>query len=114
MRSWAFQFNATPDDQVRDGELRVDAAPPYVGQVTRLYVDNLDRDGQYVRPMIAAYPAGTGIYLEGPGETFAHLELLRAPIPRIGYLELPIVTLEATPTGMTAGPVTAAFLGGML
>jgi hypothetical protein len=111
MRAWAFTFAPTPDAQVGDGELRVDAAPPYVGQVTRLYLDNLDRDGQYVRPMIAQYPRGTVVYLEGAGGAFAHLELLRAPQCQIGYLELPVVTLHATPAGIPAGPVTAAFLG---
>jgi hypothetical protein len=112
MRSWAFLFAAPPDPlTLGDGELRFDAGPPYVGFVTRLYVDNLDRDGQYIRPMVvdAATP-GTVLYLEGAGGTFAHLQLLRVPIPQVGYLELPVVVLEASATGIPAGPVTAAFL----
>jgi hypothetical protein len=120
MRSWGFYFSATPDELVGEGEIRVNTAPPYVGQsagpnphtcsLTRVYVDNLDRDGQYIRPMIDANPAGTVIYIEGAGGTFAHLKLLRAPIRRVGYLELAVTTLDATPTGIAPGPVTAAFL----
>lgn len=108
MRSWAFYFSAAPNELVGDGEIRFDAAAPY-GAVTRLYVDNLDRDGQYIRPMILAYGPGTTIYLEGAGGTYARLELLQPPIERIGRLELAIVVREATATGLAVGPVTAAF-----
>lgn len=109
MRSWGFYFNATPDALVGDGEIRFDVAPPYQGRVTRLYVDNLDRDGQYCRTAIDAYPAGTVIYLDASG-TFAQLQLLGAPVRKVGYLELPVVTIDATPGGLAPGPVTAAFL----
>jgi hypothetical protein len=112
MRSWAFYFStATPADQVQDGEIRVDAAPPYVGHVTRLYVNNLDRDGQFIKPMIAAYPPGTVIYVEGFAGTFGQFQLLRAPRPLARALELPVVTIDATPAGLPDGPVTAAFMG---
>ena len=110
MRSWGFLFNATPDDQVADGEIRLDAPPPYVGVVTRIYVDNLDRDGQYIRPMILAYAPGTELYIEGAGATFLYARLLGAPRAKIGYLELPVVTRAATPTGLAVGPLSLAFL----
>jgi hypothetical protein len=103
-------FAGVDESYLRDGEITVDAPAPYVGAVTRLYVDNLDRDGQWIRPMIAAYAAGTVVYLEGAGGTFAHVRLLRAPVAQIGYLELPVQVLDATPTGLETGPVTAAFL----
>jgi hypothetical protein len=109
MRSWGFYFSAAVDELVADGEIRFDAPAPYVGAVTRLYVDNLDRDGQYIRPAILAYAGGTVVYIEGVG-TFAHVRLIGAPRPRIGNLELPIVVLDATPAGLAPGPVTAAFL----
>jgi hypothetical protein len=108
--SWGFTFNATPDELVADGEIRFDAPAPYVGVATRLYVDNLDRDGQYIRPMILAYVGGTVAYVEGAGATFAHVRLLGPPRPRIGYVEIPIVVLDATAAGVTPGPVTVAFL----
>ena len=110
MRTWGFHFADTPDALVRDGEIRFDAGPPYLGQVTRVYVDNLDRDGQYIRPMLAAYPVGTVLYLEAAGDTFVQVQTLRPPLKHVGYLEFPVVTLAATPAGIPPGPVTVALL----
>ncbi len=110
MRSWGFQFAATPDALVLDGEIRFDATAPYLGRVTRVYMDNLDRDGQWIRHAILDYPAGTALYIDGGGDTFAHVELTRAPVGRIGYIELPVQVHAATPGGILPGPVTIAFL----
>jgi Phage gp6-like head-tail connector protein len=111
MMYWGFRFSSTVGDKVAEGEIRLDAPPPYVGHVTRVYVDNLDRDGAYVRNILLAYPAGTSVYLEEPTTGhFATFHINAAPIARYELVELPVVCVGASPGGLQTGPVDAAFL----
>jgi Phage gp6-like head-tail connector protein len=111
MMYWGFRFSSIPGDQVGEGEIRLDAPPPYVGKVTRLYVDNLDRDGAYVRNILLAYPAGTSVYLEEPTTGhFASFHVTHAPVARYELVELPVVCVGASPGGLADGPIDAAFL----
>lgn len=111
MMYWGFRFSATPGEYVQDGEIRVDAPPPYVGRVTRLYVDNLDRDGAYIRNIVLAYPAGTSVYLEEPTTGhFATFRITAAPVVRSELVEFPVVCIAASPGGLVSGPIDAAFL----
>jgi hypothetical protein len=108
MMAWGFTFATPPGSALGDGEIRLDA--PTVAQATRLYLDNLDHDGQWIRPMIAAYPAGTLLFLEGIGGAYLACRLLQAPIPQIGYLELPVTILSSSPDGVPPGAVQVAFV----
>lgn len=113
MISYGFYFSATPGDSVRDGEIRFDAAAPFVGRVTRLYVDNLDREGQIVRQVVTAYAPGTTIYVESPsGARFASFRMLRAVVARSGLVEIPVLCLAGSPEGILPGPVDVAFMRG--
>ena len=103
MMSWPFTFSISTDELVGDGEIRLDQGPPFVGVVSRLYVDNLDRDGAYVRLVIQVYPVGSILYIDR-GTAFAILRIVAPPVPRIGYLEIPVACIGASAT-VPAGPV---------
>lgn len=113
MISHGLWFSATPGDSVRDGEIRFDAVAPYPGRVTRVYVDNLDRDGQVIRHVVLAFAPGATFYIESPGAArFALFRILRASVARSGLVEIPVVCLAASPEGIPAGPVDVAFMRG--
>jgi hypothetical protein len=112
MISWPFTFNAALDARVTDGQVAVDAAPPYAGAVTRVFVHNLSGDGLNVRRAVLAHPVGTMIYLQDRADAsiYAALLMTARPIENKGYLEIPVTCTEGNPEGLTAGPIEAFFL----
>lgn len=107
--SWGFYFSGV--GVARDGGIGFDVAAPYVGRVTRLYVDNLDRDGSYVRTIMLAQLPGSPIYLEGAGSAYASLTVADKPIAHAGSVEIPVVCSDASAEPFPAGPVEAMFNG---
>ena len=112
MISWPFTFAVGTDERVGASELRLDAPPPYVGAVTRLYVANLTTDGLDVRRAVLAHPPGTLIWIQGraDGAVYAALVVTAAPVEHKGYVAIPVRCDEASAEPLAAGSVEAFFL----
>jgi hypothetical protein len=111
MISWTFVFVDNPEARVLDGELGFNAAAPYPGNVTRVFVDNLNADGLNVRRAILAHPIGTMIWIQNRIDAgiYAALVMTGRPIEQKAHLEIPVTCSEASPDALS-GTVETFFL----
>lgn len=110
MMSWPFTFSPFISELAGDGELRLNMPPPWPGVVTRLYLDNLDRDGLLVRPMLLSYPVGTMIHVQTALSTaWVTLKVTGQPLADLGQVTLPVECVGASPSPLTPGLVEAFF-----